>query len=204
MSRTRLDSGLSTFYLVYPFVLRNLYYNISMFSDPVKNVEQCGIQAGMDIADFGAGSGFYTIASAKALMATGRVYAIDAQKDLLSKLKNNAARAGLYNVEVIWGDIEKIGGTKLRESSVDLVFLCNVLFQLENKGDIVNEIKRILKPAGRILVVDWSDSFGGIGPQPGHVVKKSVVLEMFEKGGFHMDRKISAGSHHYGFIFKKL
>ena len=175
-----------------------------MFSDPVKNVEQCGIQAGMDIADFGSGSGFYTIAAAKALMATGRVYAIDAQKDLLSKLKNNVARAGLYNVEVIWGDIEKIGGTKLRESSVDLVLLCNVLFQLENKGDIINEIKRILKPVGRILVVDWSDSFGGIGPQPEHVVKKATVLEMFEKGGFHMDREISAGSHHYGFIFKKL
>ncbi len=175
-----------------------------MFSDPQKNIEQCGIQVGMEIADLGAGSGFYTMSAAKALIATGRVYAIDAQKDLLTKIKNNAVREGLYNVEVIWGDIEKVGGTHLRDASIDLALICNVLFQLENKQSAVAEIKRILKPAGRVLVVDWADSFGGIGPKPDVVVKKETVLEMMEKNGFHMDREISAGSHHYGIIFKKL
>lgn len=175
-----------------------------MFSDPVKNIEQCKIQAGQDVADLGAGSGFYTIASAKALHATGRVYAVDAQKDLLSKLKNQATKQGLYNVEVIWGDIEKPNGTKLRESSVDLALLCNVLFQLEDKENIVAEVKRILKPAGRLLVVDWSDSFGGIGPTSKMIVKKDETMKKFEKGGFHLEREIKAGSHHYGLIFKKL
>ena len=104
-----------------------------MFSDPQKNIEQCGIQAGMEIADLGAGSGFYTIAAAKALIATGRVYAVDAQKDLLTKIKNNAISQGLYNVEVIWGDIEKPNGTHLRESSIDLALLSNILFQLDDK-----------------------------------------------------------------------
>ena len=175
-----------------------------MFSDPAKNVEQCGIQVGMDIADLGAGSGHYTIAAAKALASTGRVYAVDAQKDLLTKLKNAATREGLYNVEVIWGDIEKLNGTRLSDGSVDLVFLCNVLFQLEDKVNIIKEIKRILKPNARVLVVDWSDSFGGIGPKGELVVKKEKVMENFEKEGFHLDREISAGSHHYGLLFKKL
>jgi ubiquinone/menaquinone biosynthesis C-methylase UbiE len=175
-----------------------------MFSDPEKNIEQCGIQAGQEIADIGSGSGFYTIGAAKALISTGRVYAIDVQKDLLTKVKNNAVREGLYNVEVIWGDIDKVGGTKLRDASIDLAFLCNVLFQLENKANIVKEIKRILKPAGRVLIVDWTDSFGGIGPKPDVVVKKDKVMDMFEKEGFHLDREISAGAHHYGLIYKKL
>lgn len=175
-----------------------------MFSDPVKNVGQCGIQAGMDIADFGAGSGHYTIAAAKSLMATGRVYAIDAQKDLLSKLKNNAIKEGLYNIEVVWGDIEKVNGTKLRDASIDLVFLCNILFQIENKEEMIKEIKRVLKPAGRVCVVDWIDSFGGLGPKPKMVVNKVSAKNMFEKGGFHLDREITAGSHHYGLIYKKL
>ncbi len=175
-----------------------------MFSDPVKNIEKCNIQPGMDIADLGVGSGFYTIAAAKALHATGRVYAIDAQKELLSKLKNEATRQGLYNIEVIWGDIEKVNGTKLRDSSIDLGLLCNVLFQLENKENIINEVKRILKPNGRLLVVDWTDSFGGIGPKPNMIVKKDIVVSRFEKGGFHLDKEISAGAHHYGLIFKKL
>jgi hypothetical protein len=61
-----------------------------------------------------------------------------------------------------------------------------------------------LKVGGRALVVDWSDSFGGIGPEPKKVVTKIAAQEMFEKNGFHLDREINAGSHHYGLIFKKL
>lgn len=175
-----------------------------MFSDPTKIIEQCGIQAGMDIADFGSGSGFYSLAASKALVSTGRVYAIDAQKDLLTKLKNHAVREGQYNIEVVWGDIEKLGGTKLRESSVDLVFMCNVFFQLENKEDAVKEALRILKPRGRIVFVDWSDSFGGIGPHQKSVFKKDKAVPFFEKYGFSMDKEITAGSHHYGYIFKKM
>ncbi|MBA3732837.1 class I SAM-dependent methyltransferase [Patescibacteria group bacterium] len=175
-----------------------------MFSDPVKNVEQCGIQVGQEIADFGSGSGHYSIAAARALMATGRVYAIDAQKDLLTKLKNTAAKDGLYNIEVIWGDIEKENGTKLKSASADIVFLCNVLFQVEDKKGTINEAKRVLKPAGKVLVVDWTDSFGGLGPIPEHVMKKETVKDLFLHHGFHLDREIFAGSHHYGFIFKKL
>ena len=175
-----------------------------MFSDPTKNIDQCGIQAGMEISDFGAGSGFYTIAAAKALMSTGRVYAVDAQKDLLTKLKNNAVREGLYNVEVIWGDIEKNNGTKLRGETIDLVFICNVLFQVGDKAGVIAEIKRILKPAGRMLVVDWTDSFGGIGPKPEMIVPKNIVMDMCEHAGFSLDREISAGAHHYGMIYKKL
>jgi arsenite methyltransferase len=175
-----------------------------MFSDPVKNVEQCGIQAGMEIADFGSGSGHYSLAAAKALMSTGRVYAIDLNKDLLTKLKNHASKEGLYNVEVIWGDIEKPNGTKLRDSSIDLVFLSNILFQLDDKDALVKEVKRVLKPGGRVLVVDWTDSFGGIGPTPKVVVTKDKAIALFETTGFHMDREITAGSHHYGFIYKKM
>jgi len=158
----------------------------------------------MEIADLGSGSGAYSLATAKALVSTGKVYAIDINKDLLNKLRNEGVKKGLYNIEVIWGDIDKFGGTKLRDYSVDMALLCNILFQLENKSEVVKEIKRILKPGGRVLVVDWSDSFGGLGPKPQAIVRRDVALEMFEKNGFHLDREISAGSHHYGLILKKL
>ncbi len=175
-----------------------------MFSDPIKNIEQCGIQAGMEIADFGSGSGHYSMAASKALISTGRVYAIDVQQDLLNKLKNQAVHEGLYNIEVILDDIEKLNGTKLRDNSVDLVFLSNILFQLEDKETTIKEVKRVLRPGGRALVVDWMDSFGGIGPQPKNVVKKDRAMAIFDKNGFHLDREITAGAHHYGLIFKKL
>ncbi len=175
-----------------------------MFSDPIKNVEQAGIEPGMEIADLGSGSGHYTIAIAKALASTGKVYAIDINKDLLTKLKNNAVKENVFNIEIIWGDIDKVGGTKLRDYSVGMVFACNIMFQLENKDDFIKEIKRILKPGGRVLIIDWEDSFGGIGPKKEQVVTKNFVSDAFLKAGFHLDREISAGSHHYGLIYKKL
>lgn len=175
-----------------------------MFSDPVKNVESSGIQPGMEVADFGSGSGHYSMAVARTLASTGKVYAIDINKDALTRLKNNSVKEGVYNIEVVWGDIDKLGGTKLRDFSVDFVFLCNILFQLENKEVVVKEVKRVLKPGGRVLVVDWTDSFGGLGPKPGAIVLKSTAEELFTKDGFHLEKEINAGAHHYGLIYKKL
>lgn len=184
------------------------YYNKNiiklMFSEPSKNIEQLGIQAGQEIADLGSGSGAYTIASAKALISTGKVYAIDINKELLNKVKNEGIKQGLYNIEVIWGDIDAPNGTKLRDFSVDIALVCNILFQVENKDVLVKEVRRILKPGGRALVVDWSDSFGGIGPKPQSVFGLEKAKEIFEKNGFHVEREFSAGSHHYGLVFKKL
>ena len=175
-----------------------------MFSDPQKIIESSGIQSGMKIADLGSGSGFYSMAAAKALISTGNVYSVDIQKELLTKLKNTAVKEGVYNIEVVWGDIEKVNGTHLKEYSIDLALLANILFQVEDKQGVVNEIKRILKSGGRVLVVDWSDSFGGIGPHRDAVINKQSAMELFEKSGFHLDREVEAGSHHYGMIFKKL
>ena len=157
----------------------------------------------MIVADLGAGSGFYTIPSGRAVGSNGKVYAVEVQKDLLSRIKDEAIKAHVSNVEVIWGNIEKIGGTKLRQGSVDAVIASNILFQLENKGTFVQEVKRILKPAGKVLVIDWSDSFGGMGPDPLSIMSSQSAQVLFEKEGFMLEEKINAGEHHYGMIFRK-
>ena len=174
-----------------------------MFADPNNIVKQMGIFEGMRVADFGSGSGNYSLAMAKLVGDSGRVYAVDIQGDLLKKVKNLSRTEHPGNIEVIRGDIEKIGGTKLKDNVIDAVLLSNVLFQLDEKGKTVKEAHRIVKSKGRVVVIDWSDSFGGIGPQPQFVVTKERAKELFENGGFVYDRDIDAGSHHYGMIFKK-
>lgn len=175
-----------------------------MFSDPDQNVENFGLMPGMHVADCGSGSGFYSLAAARALGEKGRVYAIDVQKDLLARLKNEAARLHLKNIETIWGNIEKPGGTSLRDNSVDAAFLANVLFQVKDKNSLLTELKRILKPKGRVLVVDWTSSFGGMGPSGESVVTSEQAQEIFSKGGFSFERRMPAGEHHYGLIFQKI
>ena len=173
------------------------------FSDPQKNIDQLNLSAGSVVADLGAGSGFYTLAAAKAVGEGGKVYAVDVQQDLLVRLQNAARAARISNVSIIHGDVEKLGGTKIKDASVDFVIAGNLVFQLDDKPGFVNEVKRILKPGGRVIDVDWSDSFGGMGPQPESVVDQVTAKELFEKGGFTFVTGISAGDHHYGLIFRK-
>ena len=173
------------------------------FSDPEVNVRQFRLEPGMLVADFGAGVGGYTIASAKEVGRRGMVYAVDIQQELLSRIKNNASKEGLENVETVWGDIETLNGSGLQEQTIDAVIISNILFLVEDKDSLVQEISRILKRNGKILVVDWKDSFGGLGPKAESIVPLNEVKDLFEKHNFSLLREIQAGAHHYGAVFKR-
>jgi ubiquinone/menaquinone biosynthesis C-methylase UbiE len=170
------------------------------FSDPAQILDQVGLSEGHIVADLGAGSGFYTLAAAK-LVGSGKVYAVDVQADLLARIKNAAHAANLHNIEVLHGDMERLGGTRIRECSVDIALICNVLFQVEKKDDFLNEVKRILKPGGRVVLVDWADSFGGMGPAAEHVISEQDAEELFKKHGFTFINSIDAGDNHYGHTY---
>ena len=172
------------------------------FSDPETNIQQFMLGEGMRVADLGCGTGAYTLAAAKAVKASGRVYAVEVQQDLLTRLQNTATLEGLNNIEYLWGDVETEGGTKIQPHTLDAVIGANLLFQLEDKPGFVKEIKRILKPGGKVLIVDWQESFGGMGPQPDMVVNNMKARELFEQGGFGFVQDITAGEHHYGMVLK--
>lgn len=171
-----------------------------MFSDPAANIAKLSLTEGMKVVDLGAGSGFYTFEAAKMVGQTGRVYSVEVQKDLLERVRSTGQTMGLRNIEVIWGNIEKIGGTKIREALADRVIASNVLFQLEKPDDFALEIKRILKSGGKVLVVDWSD-VSPLGPKNPFGAMKAQAL--FEKSGFKLDQTFGAGDHHYGLVFIK-
>lgn len=174
-----------------------------MFSDPKNNVKQLYLTEGMSIADFGSGSGYYAIAASDIVGDSGRVYAIDIQKMLLQKVKNLAEQENKHNIDMLWGDIEQIGGTKLADASIDAAIIANTFFQVENKDNIIAEVLRTLKPKGKLMLIDWADSFGGIGPASGDVVVESKAKQLFTDGGFEFTNRFDAGEHHYGMIFTK-
>lgn len=174
-----------------------------MFSDPKKNIEQFVLGEDMHVADFGSGSGAYSIAAAFAVGADGKVYAIDAKPELLSRLKKEAEEARLSNIEVINGNLEDEGGSNLRDGAMDAVIVSNILFQINDKSTFVSEVKRVLHSGGRVLVVDWKESFGGAGPQPENIIKEEAIKALFVSLGFSYEKNIDAGAYHYGIVFKK-
>jgi ubiquinone/menaquinone biosynthesis C-methylase UbiE len=174
-----------------------------MIDDPYRIIEDFGVQEGSMVADLGVGYGHYAYALSHIIGDRGRVFAVDVQKNLLDRLKKETLEKGIHNLEIIWGDIEVIGGTKLRAESVDIVVMVNTLFQLDSKPGVMHEIARILKIGGRLLLIDWSESFGEVGPQPNMVVDEVTAQRLFETGPFLLKRKINAGEHHYGLVFER-
>ena len=171
------------------------------FVDPAQALRAVGIHAGTVVADIGTGTGAYALPLARLLGDNGRVYAIDIQQDLLTKLANEAKRQGLDTIEVIWGDADRAGGTKLADNSVDMVLLSNTLFQLEAKDVALTEARRILKPEGQLVIIDWSESFNGLGPHKDDVVTSEQARKLAEGAGFTFSKEFAAGAHHYGLLY---
>ncbi len=176
--------------------------SLAGFAHPQRNILALGIDHAMKVADFGAGSGAYAIAMARHLEGSGIVYALDIQKDLLRRLHNDAKAQGLKNIEILWADLEVPGGSKLSDGLLDLVLISNLLFQVEDKAAVLSEAKRIVKSGGRVAIIDWSESFGGIGPHPESVVTREAAYALAQEAGLTFQKEFSAGAHHYGLVFR--
>src|SRR3989344_7083284 len=85
----------------------------------------------MMAAEFGCGSAAFGVALARRL-SRGRVYALDIQEQKLSALQGRLAQQRINNVFAILCDLEKKNGSTLHDSSMDIVLLPNILFQVEN------------------------------------------------------------------------
>ncbi len=177
-----------------------------MFSNPQKNVTEFGFNPGQKVIDVGSGGGHYTFPLSKSVGNEGQIYSLDIKKESLIALRNQATRDGFNNIEVIWGDIEKMGGTKLKNEVVDGVVFSNLLFQLADKNTALMEANRILKSGGKLCVVEWSElSFmSGIKHEGQNlIINKEDVIKLIVSAGFKQEKSFDAGEHHYGLVFLK-
>lgn len=177
--------------------------DLSNFSNPEINIRELGVYEGQVAVDFGAGTGVYTMLLAERVGEGGRVYAIEVQKEFLTNIKNDATARGFKNIEVIWGDVERPQGTKIKDAIADVAVVSNVLFQAEDKEGLLREVRRVLKTQGKLLLIDWKDSFGNLGPTKDAVVSEQTARELCEREGFVVKKAFDAGEHHYGMVLYK-
>jgi ubiquinone/menaquinone biosynthesis C-methylase UbiE len=168
------------------------------FLTPEHLVRELYLKPGDRVADIGCGTGVYTMALAHDVGAMGVVYAVDVHREALHTLAGTLDKRGIINVEMLWADVEK--AISIDAYSLDAVVLSNILFQLGSVDKALSLIAKLIKPEGQLLVVDWSDSHGGIGPHPSHVVGEEEAISMVQSHGFRILRRLPAGSYHYAFV----
>ncbi len=171
-----------------------------MFGNPASNLSQLQILPATKVADFGAGAGAYTLELARLVGPQGKVFALEVQREMLTKLKSLADNAGRRNVEIVLADLEVPKGSKLADNTVSLVLIANVLFQATQPEMMLAEARRVVEPGGRVAVIDWQT---GRALSPRSALSPERIKQMAERVSLKFEREFGAGDNHFGLIFRK-
>ncbi|MFA7209542.1 MAG: class I SAM-dependent methyltransferase [Parcubacteria group bacterium] len=173
------------------------------FINPDAIVEKLDFAPGSIVADFGCGSGYFSLPIAKKIGEQGIVYALDILPSSLETVSSQAKVTGINNIIVKRVNLEKEGGSKLADRSCDWVVMKDMLFQNKNKVTVLSEARRILKDQGRVLLIEWNDNDVSIGPDKSLRISKEALTEVIQKSGLGILNEIQVSNFHYGLILAK-
>ena len=140
--------------------------------------------------DIGCGAGDYAVHASKIVGNSGKVYALDKQEETISVFNERIREYGLNNVEVKASDITKT--LPINDRSIDVCLIATVLHALDfdkYKQDIFKEIMRVLKPSGRLAIIECSKKDLSFGPPElmridAEQIEESAEISKFTKIGF--------------------
>jgi len=154
------------------------------------------LKGGDVVADVGAGTGYFAIPLAEAVSPGGSVYAVDLQQQMLDLLASKLEDSPLKeSVHLVPGEAD---ATTLGDASCDVFFLSNVWHEVDDLQKVIAEAVRVLKPQGRLAIVDWrTDVEIPPGPPAEHRVSPAVTYIELEKAGWSVQLTEDVGTHSY-------
>ena len=149
---------------------------------PDRVIETLDLGTGAQVADLGAGDGYFTFTLADAVGASGRVYAVDVEADIVDRLRARVTSRGYDNVEAVLGDYDDPG---LPDGEIDLVFLCNVYHHIDDRATYFSDLRRDLATGARVAIID----IGGAAPvswlsPPGHSTDLDTLVDEMAAAGY--------------------
>jgi ubiquinone/menaquinone biosynthesis C-methylase UbiE len=144
---------------------------------PVLLQEVAGVGRGQTGVDFGSGTGTFAITMAEIVGATGRVYAVDNSEVMMEHLREKSPPPHL---ELVTADVNATG---LPDAVADICLLSSILHEVEEPERLVREAARLLKPGGRLVVVDYRAELDGPGPPRRKRISEARLKQLFEGAG---------------------
>jgi ubiquinone/menaquinone biosynthesis C-methylase UbiE len=149
-------------------------------------VQALGLKAGMDIADIGAGTGFYSLLFAEQVGNSGNVFAVDITDDFVRNIKRRASENNLNNIHAV---LSKQKDTRLDSHSIDMAFICNTYHHFEYPQSMLASIYSVLRPGGTLIIIDYRKQPGTSSSWVMSHVRsgKQSVIQEIEQAGFKFD-----------------
>jgi predicted methyltransferase len=154
----------------------------AMYAKRLEIADLMELKPNVDVADIGAGSGFFARVIAEKVAPAGRVYAVEISKPFVDHIAETAKTKGLENLTAVHGDPHS---PKLAEDSVDVAVVMSAYHHFEYAVEMLAGIKKALRPNGIFFLID-AERIKGVSPE--------FTLKMLRAGkGTFTDEIINAG-----------
>lgn len=152
---------------------------------PEKLIAKLAIDSNDVVVDFGCGPGFISIPLAR---VSGKAIGVDVSPRMLERASRYAKRAHV-SLELLQSDGSEL---KLADKSVDLILLNHVFHEVENKQGTLSQFLRVLKPSGRVAIVEKTRGGGVFSGKFGPpIINEEEVTQALRNAGFDSVEAIS-------------
>jgi tRNA A58 N-methylase Trm61 len=155
--------------------------------NPEGALDALNLRPGMTVADVGAGTGYMSLRMAKRVGPQGKVYANDLQPEMLRRLRENAVKAGLRNIETVQGEE---ADPKLPAGRMDLILLVDVYHEFSQPQKMVDRLREALSPTGRLVLLEYRKEDPNVPILPDHKMSVAEVKAELEPQGFVLSQVI--------------
>jgi SAM-dependent methyltransferase len=167
---------------------------------PETALDKIGIREGISVADVGAGVGYFTVRLGNRVGPKGKVYAVDVQPEMLSILKQRAAKANLKNIVPILGSESD---PKLPANSMDLILLVDVYHEFSQPQKMLNRMRDSLKNDGRLVLLEYKKEDPHIPIRSEHKMSVAEAKTEVEAEGFRLETALGDLPRQHILIFRK-
>jgi ubiquinone/menaquinone biosynthesis C-methylase UbiE len=159
--------------------------DLSIFDSPGREqrlhidrvMDVLGLAPGKDVADIGAGSGWFAVRAAQRVGPSGTVYAIDINPEAIHYIDRRVKKQSLPNVKTI---LSTPDDPKLPKTTVDAVLLLKTYHEVADPVALLEHLRPALRPGARLGIVDRN------GDGTNHGVSQKIVVNEAARAGYHL------------------